>query len=636
MNTEAFEPSLDWSREPINSAVWVLEVFAITAICVLVILTVIGRFTAWGRQFWRVTGSYFTGRPSIPVWAVLAFLLLLTVVSVRINVLLTYYVNDLFTAVQVAFQGGSPERDQAKQTGIAGFWASMAVFAVLATCYVIRILVDMYTTQRFIMRWRIWLSQRFIGDWLGDYAYFRSRFSRRPIDNPDQRIQQDIDSFTTGVGGDPNNPMYTSGHTLLFGAIEAVLSVLSFGAILWRLSGPVTFGDWAIPRALFWIVLLYVLLVTVIAFIIGRPLIRLSYLNELRNASFRYALVRLRDASAAVGMYRGENAERRTLSERLAAVMDNYRNWLNRMMLFFGWNISVSQAINPLPWIVQAQSLFAQRLTFGDVWQSSTAFAAIHDSLSFFRNAYDQFASYRAVIIRLDGLAEQNTQIRSFPSLPTSVSADGALEVDGIEVRKPDGEKLIHDLSFTLEPGEALLLRGPSGVGKTVLLQYIAGLWPFGSGQARLPCDRRDVMFVPQLPYLPLGDLRSVASYPLERGAVSDIEIQLALVKVALPQLVIRLGEVVDWATTLSVGEQQRIAFARLLLSKPRAVFLDESTSAMDQDLELGLYRLLRSELPDTIVVSVSHRSTLDQFHTRELVLLGDGSWQLDRLATGS
>ena len=538
--------------------------------------------------------------------------------------------------MQVAFQGGSPERDQAKQTGIAGFWASMVVFGVLAACYIVRMLVDMYVTQRFIMRWRIWLSHRFIGDWLGDFAYFRSQFSRRPIDNPDQRIQQDIDSFTTGVGGDTNNPIFNSGSTLLFGAVEAVLSVLSFGAILWRLSGPVALGEWVIPRALFWIVIVYVLVVTIIAFAIGRPLIRLSYLNELRNAGFRYSLVRLRDASAAVGLYRGENAERRLLSERLAAVMDNYRNWLHRMMLFFGWNISMSQAINPLPWIVQAQSLFAQRLTFGDVWQSSTAFAAIHDSLSFFRNAYDQFASYRAVIIRLDGLAEQNSQIRSFSSLTTSVSSDGTFEVDDVEVRIPNGESLIRDLGFTLAPGEALLVRGPSGVGKTVLLQSIAGLWPFGSGQTRLPCDRRDVMFVPQLPYLPLGDLRSVVSYPLAPGEVSDTEIQLALVKVSLPHLVIRLGDVQDWAKVLSVGEQQRIAFARILLSKPRAVFLDESTSAMDADLEQALYRLLRSELPDTIVVSVSHRSTLERFHTRELVLGGEGRWRLGRLGADS
>ena len=250
------------------------------------------------------------------------------------------------------------------------------VFAVLATCYVVRLLLDLYLMQRFIMRWRIWLSHRFVDDWLGDFAYFRRQFSRQPIDNPDQRIQQDIDVFTTGVGGQPNNPAFGSAHTLLFGAVEAVLSVFSFSAILWRLSGPLTIGGITLPRALFWIVIVYVLAATIIAFVIGRPLIRLSYLNELRNAGFRYALVRVRDASAAIGLYRGEDAERSRLRGRLASVMDNYRGWLNRMVLFTGWNLSMSQVINPLPYLVQAPRLFAQQISLGDVMQSTTAFGS--------------------------------------------------------------------------------------------------------------------------------------------------------------------------------------------------------------------------------------------------------------------
>jgi putative ATP-binding cassette transporter len=555
----------------------------------------------------------------------------LTIISVRINVLLTYYVNDLFTAVQIVFQGGSS--DAVRSSGIDGFWASIVVFGVLAGCYLVRLLVDMYVTQRFMMRWRIWLSHRFIGDWLGDFAYFRAQFTRVPIDNPDQRIQQDIDSFTAGVGGDTNNPIFNSSNTLLFGAVHAVVSVLSFGAILWRLSEPVSVGGLTLPKALFWIVLAYVLVVTIVAFVIGRPLIRLSYFNELRNAGFRYALVRLRDTGAAVGMYHGENAERKLLDRRLSDVMRNYRNWLNRMMLFFGFNVTASQAINPLPWIVQAQALFAQRISFGDVWQSSNAFTEIHNSLSFFRNAYDQFASYRAVIIRLDGLAEQNSRAKLFASVGTAASGDNSLELDDVEVRTPSGDLLVSGLGLRLDRGESLLVSGRSGIGKTVLLQSVAGLWPFASGTVRLPEGRGAAMFVPQLPYLPLGDLRAVASYPLESGALGDREIQEALIKVALSHLAIRLNDAQDWAKALSVGEQQRLAFARILLKRPATVFLDESTSAMDEGLELMLYQLLRAELPDAIVVSVSHRTTVEQFHSRRLELVGDGQWQLARLA---
>ena len=624
-----FRPSIDWSHEVFNSGVWVLEVFVLTAVCMLVVLVVIGWFTEWGRQFWRVSGEYFKGRQSLPVWALLAVLLVSSILSVRISVLLSYQVNDLFTALQVAFQGES-----SRMTGIHGFWTTMGVFAVLATCYVIRLLADLYVTQRFIMRWRIWLSRRFIDGWLGDFAYFRSQFSRQPIDNPDQRIQQDIDIFTAGVGGQANNPANHSGNTLLFGAVEAVLSVFSFGVILWRLSGPLTLAGFTIPKALFWIVIAYVFAVTIVAFVIGRPLIRLSFLNELRNAGFRYALVRVRDASAAIGLYRGENVERSLLTGRLLSVMDNYRNWLNRVVLFTGWNLSVGQAINPLPWLVQAQRLFAHQISFGDVWQSSTAFGAIHDSLSFFRNAYDQFASYRAAIIRLDGLVDENSRAGAFTAVTTVVSADGGLRVDGVEVRRPDGEPLVRSLDLSLDPGDALLISGRSGIGKTVLLQSLAGLWPFVSGRVHLPSRREDAMFVPQLPYIPLGDLRAAVSYPHADGELTDRQIQQAMVQVALSHLVIRLNEARDWAKALSVGEQQRIAFARILLSRPRAVFLDESTSAMDEGLELMLYELIRAELPDTILVSVSHRTTLEQFHGHQLELVGDGDWRLDRLTT--
>lgn len=625
VDTQTFRPTLDWGREFVHSLSWIGTTFALTAVSLLVILALLARFTQWGRQFWRVTGGYFTGRRSAVVWLMFALLLLSVVVSVRLNVLLTYYVNDLFTSLQVAFQGGM-------NSGVAGFWASMRVFAVLAVCFVVRLLADMYLTQRFMMRWRIWLSRRFIDDWLGDLAYYRAQFAGRPIDNPDQRIQQDIDVFTAGVGGTPNNPIYNSGNTLLFGAVEAVLSVLSFGPILWRLSEPVTLGGLTLPRALFWIVVVYVLVATIIAFAIGRPLIRLSYVNELRNAGFRYALVRVRDAGAAIGLYRGEPAEQSVLKGRLDAVIDNYRRWLNRMMLYFGWNVSVSQTINPLPWLVQAQGLFAGRITFGDVWQSSNAFGAIHDSLSFFRNAYDQFASYRAAIIRLDGLVDQNTRAGTFTAVSTAHSDDGALAVEGVEVRKPDGTPLVRTLDLQVRTGEALVITGPSGIGKSVLVQSLAGMWPYASGRVLLPDGRDEAMFVPQLPYFPVGDLRTVVSYPQPSGTFDDTVIQQALLDVALPNLVIRLNDEQDWAKVLSVGEQQRIAFARILVAKPRTVFLDESTSAMDEGLEQTLYRVLRTQLPDTIVVSVSHRDSVAPFHHRRLALVGDGQWRLERL----
>jgi putative ATP-binding cassette transporter len=570
------------------------------------------------------------------VWTVLALLLVFTIITVRISVLISFYTNDVFTSLQVALQGIATDKSAVTDSGIHGFWVTIGIFLILAVIHVIVTLLDIYVTQRFIMRWRVWLSGRLIDDWLGDFAYYRRQFLRQPNDNPDQRIQQDIDIFTTGVGGQTNNPMYDSGTTLLFGGVAAMLSVFAFGAILWRLSGPLTLGGVTLPRALFWIVIVYVLAATVVAFVIGRPLIRLSYLNELRNAGFRYALVRVRDASAAIGLYRGESVERRLLGTRLAEVMANYGGWLNRMVRFKAWNLTASQAINPLPFVVQAPRLFDGAISFGDVIQSATAFTTIHNALSFFREAYDSFASYRAAVIRLDGLVEENSRARTFTQVTTATSEHGRLEVEGVEVRTPDGSNLLRSLDFSLGPGDTLLVSGPSGIGKTVLLQSLAGLWPFVSGSVALPAGRHAAMFVPQLPYLPLGDLRAVVSYPNEQGTVDDRAIQQALIKVALPHLAIRLNDVGDWAKVLSVGEQQRVAFARILLTKPAAAFLDESTSALDEGLELTLYELIRSELPDMILVSVSHRATVEQFHGRHLELIGGGDWRLEPLSTRS
>jgi putative ATP-binding cassette transporter len=213
--------------------------------------------------------------------------------------------------------------------------------------------------------------------------------------------------------------------------------------------------------------------------------------------------------------------------------------------------------------------------------------------------------------------------------LTTAASAGGVVELDDVEVRTPAGDQLINPLDLRLEPGDSMVITGESGSGKTTLLRSLAQLWPFTTGTLRCPGGENETMFLSQLPYVPLGDLRSVVSYPASPGDIPDIELQQALGKVALENLVIRLHEVRDWAKVLSPGEQQRIAFARILLTKPKAVFLDESTSALDEGLEFALYRMLRSELPNTIVVSVSHRSTVEQHHEQHLQLLGAGQWQL-------
>jgi putative ATP-binding cassette transporter len=626
---DKFVPSLDWGSELDTSLWWLLRAWGISAACVLVVLVVIGRYTSWGRQYWRITGAYFKGRASWPVWSLLAVLLLSTLIAVRLTVLLSYQGNDLLSAIQTALQGFSAGNNEIRESGIHGFWFSLLVFAILATINVIQVMSDLYLMQRFIIRWRVWLTERLTADWLTGKAYYRARFVSDKIDNPDQRIQVDIDIFTAGNGASPNAPTNGTSGTLLFGAVNSMVTVVSFTGILWKLSGPLTILGVTLPRALFWIALAYVAIATVFAIWIGRPLIRLSFRNELTNAAFRYGLVRLRDAAEAVGFYRGENAERGTLRTQFSAIIVNYRAFVRRTIGFAGWNLSASQAITALPYILQAPRLFAGQIELGDLNQSASAFGSISDSLSFFRNSYDSFASFRATIIRLDGLIDSNTKGRELPTLTAVASTDNSVELTDVEVRTPDGIQLIDPLDLHLTTGDTLVVTGPSGSGKTTLLRSLAQLWPYTSGTVRLPAAEHSTMFLSQLPYVPLGDLRAVVSYPAKPGEIDDAGLVTVLTKVALPHLGERLDEVQDWAKVLSPGEQQRIAFARILLTKPEAVFMDEATSALDEGLEFALYQLLRSELPDCITVSVSHRSTVEQHHEQELQLLGEGAWRL-------
>ena len=411
---ETFTPSLNWGDELITSLLWVAKAWAIAAVCTLVILALLSRFTTWGRQFWRITGDYFTGRQSIPVWALLGVLLASVMIDVRLGVLFSYQSNDQFSALQAAFERRGSGETSLRSTAFGRRCSSSSGWP---SSDIVRNLLDVYLMQRFIIRWRVWLTHRLTRDWLDGDAYYRGRFVDHPIDNPDQRIQQDIDVFTTGTGEGTNTPSVGTSQTLLFGTVFAIVNVVSFTPILWGLAGPLTIFGVTVPKALFWMALVYVFFTTVVAFWIGRPLIRLSFRNEVTNAGFRYALVRLRDAAEAVGLYRGENAERGQLMTRFTAVIANYRAFVRRTLVFLGWNRSMSQIVDPLPTVVQAPRLFAGEIDLGDVSQSSSAFGQVHDSLACFRAVYDSFANYRAVIIRLDGLVTANEQARELPTL---------------------------------------------------------------------------------------------------------------------------------------------------------------------------------------------------------------------------
>ncbi|MDM3972807.1 ABC transporter ATP-binding protein/permease [Mycobacterium marseillense] len=629
MDSKLFKPSIDWSSAFQDSLQWLAIAWVIGAVCLLAALVAARYLTPWGRQFWRITRGYFVGPTSVKAWLGLGVLLLLVLFSVRLNVLFSYQSNDMYTALQVALKGLATDNDAVKQSGIHNFWVSLGIFILLAAIFIARVILDIYLTQRFIIAWRMWLTGHLTDDWLAGRAYYRDLFIDNTIDNPDQRIQQDVDIFTAGVGGTPNIPSNGTTSTLLFGAVNAVASVISFAAILWNLSGNFDLFGVNVPRAMFWTVLVYVLIVTVVAIWLGRPLIWLSFNNEKLNAAFRYALVRLRDAAEAVGFYRGERVERTQLWRRFTPIIDNYRRFVRRTIIFNGWNWSATQTIIPLPLAIQAPRLFAGEIAFGDVTQTAQAFGNINDSLSFFRNNYDAFAAFRAAIIRLHGLVDANDKGRALPTILVKPSEETAVELRGIEVRTPEGDQLVDSLDIQLDVGDSLVITGRSGAGKTTLLRSLAELWPYASGTLCRPDGDNETMFLSQLPYVPLGTLRTVVCYPNSPDGVSDDQLRDVLNKVVLAPLISRLDEDEDWAKVLSPGEQQRVAFARVLLTRPKAVFLDEATSALDVGLEYVLYQLVRAELPECVMVSVSHRPAVEQHHEQQLHLLGGGAWQL-------
>jgi putative ATP-binding cassette transporter len=285
-----FAPTLDWSQELLVSLKWIGQAWLIAAVATLVICVLLARYTVWGRQFWRITGDYFKGPDSVKVWLWLAVILLSVIFGVRLSVLFTFQGSDMMTSFQVVASGVAAGDDAIKNSGRDGFYLSMFVFSALAVLHVARIMFDLFITQRFMLAWRAWLTDRMTGDWLEGKAYYRGRFIDDTIDNPDQRIQYDIDIFTAGVGGLPNTPANTSTSTLLFGSVNAIASMISFTAILWNLSGTLTIPlvNYELPKAMFWILLTYVLFASIIAFWVGRPIIWLSFRNEKFNAAFRY------------------------------------------------------------------------------------------------------------------------------------------------------------------------------------------------------------------------------------------------------------------------------------------------------------------------------------------------------------
>jgi vitamin B12/bleomycin/antimicrobial peptide transport system ATP-binding/permease protein len=554
---------------------------------------------------WALIRPYWSSEDRWAARGLLLAVVLLTLGMVYLTVLLNQWNNAFYSALQ--------------DKNMPAFRGQLFRVTYLITIFIFLAVYQVYLNQMLEIRWRRWLTDRYLRAWLSNDAYYRMQLQASETDNPDQRIAEDVHLLAT--------------HTLaLFtGGLRAVVTLVTFVAILWGLSGSlsVTVGEVSIrlPGYMVWVALIYAIVGTWVTDWLGRPLVRLNFERQRYEADFRFSLVRFRENAEGVALYRGEADELRGFRERFEEVVSNWWRIMLRQkrMTYFTSGYGLGAWI--VPSIVAAPRYFRGELGLGGLMQTAQAFQQVQDALSFFVQSYKEVAAWCAVVDRLAGFDRtlERVRLQAASGFRRVEGRPTHLTVAGVDIYRPDGQLLMANVNLSLRRGDSVLLTGASGSGKSTLIRAIAGIWPFGKGEIRAAPDAR-MLFLPQRPYLPIGVLRDVVSYPMPAGGVDDATLREMLEAVGLIELGVHLDEPAHWALRLSPGEQQRIAIARALVQKPEWLFLDEATSAVDEAAETRLYRLLRERLPETTLFSIGHRATLHAFHTRRLVVQLAGS----------
>jgi putative ATP-binding cassette transporter len=520
---------------------------------------------------------------------------LLNLFSVWLNVRLNAWNADFYNALQ--------------NYNWQEFWWQFAIFGMIAVALIITAVYQLYLRQILQIRWRAWLTDRFLNDWLGQQTYYRMQLDHTVTDNPDQRISDDIDRFTS------------ISLALSIGLMNSVVTLFSFLFILWTLSGilSISLGGgryFDIPGYMVYAAMFYAAVGTWLTHRIGNPLARLLYDQQRYEADFRFSMVRLRENAESVAFYGGESREREVFQNRFTRIVLNWWDIIRRRKKLTWFTAGYSQAAVVFPFIVAAPRYFSREIQLGGLMQIASAFGQVQDSLSFIITSYVEIAEYRAVVERLGGFRAKVDDVAAARRGPQPIAIEhggGGVAVARLDLHLPNGQALREGIALTAEPEAPLLITGPSGSGKSTLLRAVAGLWPFGSGHVRIGQGR--ALFLPQRPYLPLGTLENAILYPEIEPRPERAETEAALRAVGLAYLTPLLDEEGNWAGRLSGGEQQRIGFARILLMRPAIVFLDEATSALDEAAEAQLYRMLREAEWRPTIVSVGHRGTLRRFH---------------------
>ena len=555
------------------------------------------RFSAWraladgwslAKPFWRAPGER-------RAWILLVAVITLTLGTVWINVLFSSWNNRFYDTLQ--------------NHDLAGFWRQLGVFALLATAFIVAAVYRQYLQGLLSIQWRSWLTTRLQRGWLEPGTAYRLGVrAEAAMDNPDQRISEDARGFVS------------SSLDLTLGLLNAVVTLVSFIGILWGLSGSVRLpigSGMSVSGYMVWVAIGYSLLGTWLVHRLGLPLVWLSGQQQKVEADFRYALVQVRDHAEAIALSRGERAEDARLLTRFAAIRANWSGLIRALKRLTWFSAGYGQLANVFPILAAAPRYFSGAMMLGGLMQTAQAFGQVQGALSWFIDAYPQLADWRATVGRLAGFsaAVQSDQRSTLARGIAFDTKEGTrIELGDLAVQASGGRELVAVQARSLAPGEHVLIAGPSGAGKSSLIRVIAGIWHEGHGSVVLPAGAR-IMFVPQRPYLPDGTLREALAYPRDPGGFDAGVMQSCLGEAGLAGYGDQLDIRQRWSDVLSPGEQQRIHFARVFLHRPEWVFLDESTSALDEASEADLYRELRRTCPATTVISVGHRSTLQGLH---------------------
>src|SRR5215469_6088011 len=549
------------------------------------------------KEAWAITRPYWFSEERWVALGLLAAVLAMNLATVWINVRLNTWRNDFYNTLQ--------NYDE------AAFFYQLGLFTVLAGAYIALLVYALYLQQMLQIRWRRWMTEVYLREWLADKTYYRLQLTGDATDNPDQRIAEDLSQF----------PAQTLNLSL--GVLTNVVQAISFSFILWELSVPFdvplgSLGTFSLPGYLFWAAIIYTAVATWLAIRVGRPLIRLNFDQQRFEADFRFSLVRLRENTESVAFYGGEARELEIFSSRFARVFANYWAIMLRTRMLGFVQSGQSQAAVVFPYLVEAPRYFGGRLQLGVIQQVADAFVQLQTSLAYVITSYNDIANWKAVLDRLATFRDRVDQVQAAARAPQPIAiarAGQGVAVADLALDLPNGKPLRKGVNFDVAPGQALLISGPTGAGKSTLLRAIAGLWPFGHGRVKL--DERRAFFVPQRSYIPLGSLRQALFYPDTGTGVSQEKVIEVLKTVGLAHLVPDLDKDDMWAQRLSGGEQQRLAFARILLADPAVIFLDEATASLDEAGQKMLYQLLRDLPSQPTIISVGHRATLPQFHDR-------------------